>query len=795
MKTILKPITVCFSVAGAIINSTAYAAAGSAPVAVPSVAMTQAGGGCSAEAKTPDWVKDLVIYEIATKSFNSPGGPEKGTFKSVKEKLPYLRDLGVNAIWMSGNNLADAHHFYNIWTQYACIRQDTVDPSLGTEQDLADLTAEAHRNGIRVFLDVISHGVMNGSPLIKEHPEWFKGGSWGMTDFDWYGGHKDLDEWWVKTFTDYVVKDGIDGYRVDVRIYRPDLWRRIKANALAAGREIVVISESVAHCTEGVADVYQVWGNFCRNNQKDTRNKGTQVCDVGRYYSADMVPSVAKWEARHKHKPGQRHCRFLVSFALSCHDNGWDAFASGGNPYQVRGSRAWMGYSSFFAPAIPIFFSGEEFNAKYVPIPHLSGSLYGDKRPGDGYWLYGSWLQWDQLNDRGHREMLEDAKRMLAIRREYRSLMHAWWTDGPKGIVRVPPKTARPPCDGVPFPVPYILHGGGKAVLVAANPTDSDIELDLAIPFDAIGMHSAADVVLTDVWNRDGRVAVPAADGSVRLPIRRDRVARGGIGVWEIQARKPMPWNLIAHTGESEEAPGNTMEAFRLAVDRGFGFECDLQLSKDGRVFTFHDDDFKRITDGAYTAVCKDATWDEIKARAEVGRDKLWAKRKEFASVRPALLEDVLSLARDGRWIFLEVKYPGTEIVPRIKEVLERQSNATENNVLFISFHRDVCKALAEQLPQYKTCWLTTEYQEDGRKPITVDYAVGVLRELGADGIDVRYLKRNIVTPQLVKGIQDAGFDFHVWTIDRLDLAMEAFRKGVQTVTTNRPKKLLDEYR
>lgn len=44
-----------------------------------------------------------------------------------------------------------------------------------------------------------------------------------MTDFDWQGGHADLDEWWVVTFTDYVVNDGVDGYRLDVDIYRPDL--------------------------------------------------------------------------------------------------------------------------------------------------------------------------------------------------------------------------------------------------------------------------------------------------------------------------------------------------------------------------------------------------------------------------------------------------------------------------------------------------------------------------------------------------------------------------------------------
>ena len=43
-------------------------------------------------------------------------------------------------------------------------------------------------------------------------------------------------------------------------------------------------------------------------------------------------------------------------------------------------------------------------------------------------------------------------------------------------------------------------------------------------------------------------------------------------------------------------------------------------------------------------------------------------------------------------------------------------------------------------------------------------------------------------------GLRDAGLELHVWTIDELDDAVEAFRRGAQTVTTNCAKKLLDEY-
>src|SRR5215469_15118611 len=195
---------------------------------------------------SPDWLKGLVLYEIATKGFTSPNGPESGTFASLKEKLPYLEELGVTGLWLSGYSICDPHHFYNIWTQYAVIQPDQLDPALGTESEFKLLIDEAHRRGMKVILDVITHGVMKDSPLIRQHPSWFRGGSWGMMDYEWTGGHTDLDDWWVKVFTDYVTKYGVDGFRLDVDIFRPDLWERIRRNAAAAGHPIAICDETSA---------------------------------------------------------------------------------------------------------------------------------------------------------------------------------------------------------------------------------------------------------------------------------------------------------------------------------------------------------------------------------------------------------------------------------------------------------------------------------------------------------------------------------------------------------------------
>jgi hypothetical protein len=227
---------------------------------------------------SPEWTKDLIIYEISTKEFTSPYGPETGNFNSLKEKIPYLAELGITGVWVSGHSWSDPHHFNNIWTQYACIRPDILDPTLGSPQDFKDMITEAHKYDIKIFLDVIDHGVMNYSSLIQEHPTWFRPDEnpwrwiqadhkcpWLMTDYDWEGDQPELERWWIDTWTNYVTEYGVDGYRIDLGSMREDLWARIKDNCRNAGHDIAVFEEGLSSVNDygrlhGVYDFLQFGG-------------------------------------------------------------------------------------------------------------------------------------------------------------------------------------------------------------------------------------------------------------------------------------------------------------------------------------------------------------------------------------------------------------------------------------------------------------------------------------------------------------------------------------------------------
>ena len=264
-------------------------------------------------------------------------------------------------------------------------------------------------------------------------------------------------------------------------------------------------------------------------------------------------------------------------------------------------------------------------------------------------------------------------------------------------------------------------------------------------------------------------------------------------------AGKPACDTLIAHRGESHDAPENTMPAFRMAVERGFGFECDIYLSADKKLFTFHDSNLKRTTGGKHTEKCTDASWEDTISKVNVGGWGKW-KGSKFDPTGPALLEDVLKLARDGRYIYVEVKGNNPSWVPYIKEVFAKQSNATPKNTLFISFGDDVCAELKRQMPEYRVYWLTggsskgNKAQGKNARIYTAEDIIAILKKLGVDGVDMRF-NPETVTADFIKKVHDAGFMFHVWTIDELEKAKLAFSRGAETVTTNCAKKMLDEFK
>ena len=258
-----------------------------------------------------------------------------------------------------------------------------------------------------------------------------------------------------------------------------------------------------------------------------------------------------------------------------------------------------------------------------------------------------------------------------------------------------------------------------------------------------------------------------------------------------VSVNKPDYDTLIAHRGESKDAPENTLPAYKMAVDRGFGFECDIYLSSDKRLYTFHDGTLKRTTSGANTHACTAVDWATV-SKLTVGGWGKW-KGSEFDPTRPALLEEVLALARPGRKIYVEVKGDDPSWVPYIKAVFAKEPKATPETVLFIAFGQNVAAALKRGMPEFKTYWLTGSRCGTGKElePITVNYVLANLRLTGVDGVDCHF-NPAIITADFIKAVKKEGYEFHVWTIDDPALAAEAFQRGAQTVTTNRAKYILD---
>lgn len=108
-----------------------------------------------------DWHKS-VVYQIYPKSFNSYYNKETGDIKGVTEKLDYLKELGVDYIWLTpiyqspqNDNGYDVSDYYSI------------DPSYGTMEEFEELLKEAKVRDIEIMLDI----VVNHSST--EH-KWFK---------------------------------------------------------------------------------------------------------------------------------------------------------------------------------------------------------------------------------------------------------------------------------------------------------------------------------------------------------------------------------------------------------------------------------------------------------------------------------------------------------------------------------------------------------------------------------------------------------------------------------------------
>jgi len=113
--------------------------------------------------REPGWYKDAIIYQVHVRAFSDSNGDGIGDFQGLAQRLDYVQELGVNAIWLmpffpsplrdDGYDIADYR---------------SVHPSYGTLEDFKSFLSIAHDRGIRVIIELIVNHTSDQHPWFQE---------------------------------------------------------------------------------------------------------------------------------------------------------------------------------------------------------------------------------------------------------------------------------------------------------------------------------------------------------------------------------------------------------------------------------------------------------------------------------------------------------------------------------------------------------------------------------------------------------------------------------------------------
>ena len=195
------------------------------------------------------WWHKSVVYQIYPKSFNDTTGSGQGDIKGIIEKFDYLKELGVEVLWLTPMYKSPQNdNGYDISDYYS------IDKSYGTMEDFEEMLSEAHKRGIKIVMDiVVNHSSTfnewfikseNNDPEYKDFYIW-KDGVCGKEPTNWeskFGGNawqwsEKRQQYYLHLFDvtqadlnwenekvrekvyemiQFWLKKGVDGFRLDV---------------------------------------------------------------------------------------------------------------------------------------------------------------------------------------------------------------------------------------------------------------------------------------------------------------------------------------------------------------------------------------------------------------------------------------------------------------------------------------------------------------------------------------------------------------------------------------------------
>lgn len=285
--------------------------------------------------ETPDWVKDAIFYQIFPDRFAKSDKVEKpnnlqpwgsqptvegyqgGDLIGVVERLNYLEELGVNAIYFTPVFQSASNHRYHTHDY------EKVDPMLGGNAALRTLIEAAHARNIRVVLDGVfnhaSRGFFQFNDILEHGPhsayiDWFTVEDWPLSPYDgdkpanylaWIGNralpklntdNPQVREYIMRIAEFWLREFDIDGWRLDVpaEVTTEGFWEEFRQRVKAVKPDAYIVGEIWREAPEWLeGDRFDATMNYLFTSAIIAFTAGERVSEpliIGRSY--DPYPAI-----------------------------------------------------------------------------------------------------------------------------------------------------------------------------------------------------------------------------------------------------------------------------------------------------------------------------------------------------------------------------------------------------------------------------------------------------------------------------------------------------------------------
>ncbi|MBI5667431.1 MAG: alpha-amylase [Chloroflexi bacterium] len=424
--------------------------------------------------ENPAWVENTVVYGVIPRNFGSEG------FQSIIDRLDYLKDLGVNALWLAPINQSPPGDY-----GYAVVDYFDVDKRYGTKDDFRRMVQAAHERGIRVLMDFVPNHSSEHHPYFQDalrhgqqSPYWnfYDRDDSGMYTYYFNWTHlpnlnyenPEVRRWMLEAFSYWVREFDVDGFRVDVawgiRERRPDFWPEWRRTLKRIKPDLLLLAEASARDEYYFDNGYDAAYDW-------TAQLGHWAWEL--VFEDEKLLTFNLHSALTNRRAGGFHPDALIFRFLNNNDTG-PRFITKYGLDMTRVATALL----LTLPGIPCVYTGDEVGEAFQP--------YSDPAP----------LVWkDQYG------LLDYHKKLIALRRGTPSLYSRHWT-----IVDVEPHQQV---------YGYLRHlaDGSEPILVLLNFSSEaqDVEVTLPETFAALAEKPSFDDLLS------GETITPSGSAPLRI--------------------------------------------------------------------------------------------------------------------------------------------------------------------------------------------------------------------------------------------------------------------------------------